>query len=158
MDEETTGPLPVAAAAPETEAELDQFRKQWREEVSARNKKPAESLSTRVQTKRLQRSQGAPPPAHATGSFSAWKQDNLNEELAPNAYHDIPDKEEQSKLANDGQNHDRVSLFREPSSALEHYERAVERESQGNLSESIRHYRKAFKVENPPVISMHMLR
>jgi hypothetical protein len=29
---------------------------------------------------------------------------------------------------------------------LEHYERAVERETQGNLGESMRHYRIAFKV------------
>jgi F-box protein 9 len=35
---------------------------------------------------------------------------------------------------------------REPRSALEHYEKAVERESQGSLGDSLNLYRKAFKV------------
>jgi F-box protein 9 len=35
---------------------------------------------------------------------------------------------------------------REPRSALEHYEKAVERESQGNLGDSLDLYRKAFRV------------
>ena len=34
----------------------------------------------------------------------------------------------------------------EPRSALEHYEKAVERESQGSLGDSLALYRKAFKV------------
>jgi F-box protein 9 len=36
---------------------------------------------------------------------------------------------------------------REPKSALEHYERAVEKESQGSLGDSLSHYRKAYKLD-----------
>ncbi|KAF2857635.1 hypothetical protein K470DRAFT_193489, partial [Piedraia hortae CBS 480.64] len=37
---------------------------------------------------------------------------------------------------------------KEPSSALEHYERAVEKESVGQLGESIHHYRAAFRLDS----------
>lgn len=39
-----------------------------------------------------------------------------------------------------------VPVDKEPESALEHYEKAVERESQGNLGDSLNLYRKAFRV------------
>lgn len=70
---------------------------------------------------------------------------DLYDEVEPRAYHDLPDKEELKKLGVDGQNHDR-NPYKEPSTALEHYERAVEKETQGNLGDSMRHYRRAFKV------------
>lgn len=35
-----------------------------------------------------------------------------------------------------------------PGSALEHYERAAEKESEGKLGESLRLYRKAFRVNS----------
>ncbi len=38
------------------------------------------------------------------------------------------------------------SKGKEPVTALEHYEMAVEREAVGNLGESLRLYRKAFRV------------
>ena len=41
---------------------------------------------------------------------------------------------------------------REPESALEHYEKAVERETQGQLGDSLDLYRKAFKVRPIPLI------
>ena len=40
---------------------------------------------------------------------------------------------------------------REPESALEHYEKAVERETQGQLGDSLDLYRKAFKVRPIPI-------
>ena len=36
---------------------------------------------------------------------------------------------------------------KEPRSALEHYERAVEKESQGNLGDSLSHYRQAYRLD-----------
>lgn len=36
---------------------------------------------------------------------------------------------------------------KEPKSALEHFERAVEKESQGNLGDSLSHYRKAYRLD-----------
>ena len=75
-----------------------------------------------------------------------------NEELAPKPYHDLPDKEEALKLGAEGQEHERAKFFQEPSSALEHYEKAVEKETHGQLGDSLKHYRKAFKV-GPTLLS-----
>jgi hypothetical protein len=129
-----------------TEAELEQFRQQWREEVSARNKKPTNAREA------FKAQDNAPRPARqrtiptASSSTAKRKDIDYSEELEPRAYHDLPDKEAHLKLGVDGQDHDRHEAFREPESALEHYERAVERETQGNLGESMKHYRIAFKV------------
>ena len=137
---------PSMNAAPETEAELEAFRQKWREEVSARNKqaKAGPSAAGPVDASRV-RSREAGPSTAPVDSSSALRNDRFHEVLDPKAYHDLPDKEEQLKLGVEGQELDR-SVVEEPSSALEHYERAVEKETQGNLSESMRHYRKAFKV------------
>lgn len=43
-----------------------------------------------------------------------------------------------------------VSVPGVPESALEHYERAVEKETQGSLGESLSLYRKAFRVCSIP--------
>lgn len=140
----------MKGTAPDAEAELEAFRQRWREEVSARNQNNNAALSTRVNEKRLERARGAPPPAHATAGPSTQRpKEHYNEEVEPKAYHDLPDKEDALKLGTDGQNHNRDAVFKEPNSALEHYERAVEKETQGNLGESIRHYRTAFKVLPP---------
>jgi hypothetical protein len=133
-----------------TEAELEQFRQQWREEVSARNKKPTSSREAiKAQDKAAQPARQRPVQA-ATASTAKRKDVDYSEELEPRAYHDLPDKEDQLKLGVEGQAHDRNDAFREPESALEHYERAVERETQGNLGESMKHYRIAFKVRPSP--------
>jgi F-box protein 9 len=146
MSAEDTTPT-MDNSTPGTEAELEAFRRQWREEVSARNKKPSESApKPHVQPKKeRQQSDAAKPTTSIAGPSTARRKDEYSEELEPRTYHDLPDKELQLQLGVEGLNHDR-DLFKEPSSALEHYERAVEKETQGNLSESMRHYRRAFKV------------
>ncbi|KAK4497260.1 hypothetical protein PRZ48_011710 [Zasmidium cellare] len=135
----------VSDTAPETEAELEAFRQRWREEVEARNKKTT-TPSTKKAYEKIQRQRGAPPPAHATGVVPSSSR-TYNEEIEPKAYHDLPNKEDQLVLGTEGQDHDR-NVYKEPSSALEHYEKAVEKETQGNLGESMRHYRKAFKLDD----------
>lgn len=70
------------------------------------------------------------------------------EELEPRAYHDLPDKEEELKLGAAEQGQIRGSSTKEPRSALEHYEQAVEKEIQGSLGDSVRLYRRAFKVRS----------
>ena len=90
----------------------------------------------------------------ASGSAPTKKVDEFdNDELAPKPYHDLPNKEEALKLGAEGQEHERAKLFQEPSSALEHYEKAVEKETHGQLGDSLKHYRKAFKVGlTPPLV------
>jgi F-box protein 9 len=138
-------------AAPETEAELEAFRRQWREEVLARNKKSEGSSAKATEDVRNIKSRpDVGRTAGPAGGSTARRKQDYSEDVEPRTYHDLPDKEEQLRLGVDGQDHDR-NVNKEPSSALEHYERAVEKETQGNLGESMRHYRKAFKVCSFPV-------
>lgn len=132
----------MSSEPPATETELDRFREQWREEV-ARNRRPArQSTSSGVVSKELKQKTTREGQA---GPSQPRKVVDYSEEIEPKSYHDLPDKEEHLKLVNAGQDHDR-DLFKEPVSALEHYERAVEKETQGQLGESLKHYRQAFKV------------
>jgi F-box protein 9 len=139
-------------SVPENEAELEAFRRRWREEVQSRNRDPqAPSSPERQRPQQRRKSTAQPRPALASGSAPTKKVDEFdNEELAPKPYHDLPDKEEALKLGIEGQEHERAKLFQEPNSALEHYEKAVEKESHGQLGDSLKHYRKAFKVGPTP--------
>ncbi|KYG50061.1 hypothetical protein M433DRAFT_586 [Acidomyces richmondensis BFW] len=135
----------MADLSRDTELELERFRSEWREEVSARNKKPVPEISVN----RLERKEHwhKYPPQSVPGPSASLQQDGANssEDVEPRTYHDLPDNEEQGKL-NDGQNHEQ-NRVKEPRSALEHYERAVEKETQGQLGDSMKHYRKAFKLD-----------
>lgn len=141
----------MSTARPETEAELEAFRRRWREEVSARNRQPGRNDSG-TSTEIRCREPNSTAPVSASGPSTALLKvaRDFSEGVEPRAYHDLPDKEEHLRLANAGQHHAR-ELFKEPESALEHYELAVEKETQGQLGESIKHYRKAFKVSPHPL-------
>ncbi|KAK5172817.1 uncharacterized protein LTR77_002937 [Saxophila tyrrhenica] len=134
-----------ATPAPDAEAELQRFREQWRAEV-ARNKQP-EASSSKDASKAQTRQETVPLPTGPSAAARRKDIQDLSEEIEPRAYHDLPDKEELLKLGVEGQDHDR-NPYKEPSTALEHYERAVERETQGNLGDSMRHYRRAFKLDD----------
>ena len=127
---------------PEAEAELEKFRRQWREEVSARNRQPGESGRAPVDVRRGQAKRSGVPHVSSTHLVDV---DRYSEDVEPQVYHDLPDKESTLRLGEEGQNHDRHTNV-EPHSALEHYEHAVEKESKGQLGDSIKHYRKAFRV------------
>ena len=135
-------------SAPDTEAELERFREQWRAEV-ARNKRPEPAEDTRNGDSKAPRRKDI-TSQNVTGLSAARRKDvqYFSEEVEPRAYHDLPDKEELLKLGAEGRSVERNPI-EEPSSALEHYERAVEKETQGQLGDSIKHYRKAFKVHLP---------
>ncbi|TKA80217.1 hypothetical protein B0A55_04160 [Friedmanniomyces simplex] len=139
----------MSNAAPGTEAELEAFRQRWREEVSARNKRPDVAERTPHAVPAEQRRKPAQPLPPIAEASTARRKDAIDysEEVEPKVYHDLPDKEEQLKLGVEGQDHDRNAV-REPSSALEHYEHAVEKETTGQLGDSITHYRKAFKLDS----------
>lgn len=122
-----------------TEDELESFRQQWRSEVGARSKASASKAPAR------------PKPAHSgqgRPSFQLPKPTEPGPAVAEGdgwSYHDLEDKEACLTLQ---QEHDRPRSLpsKEPRSALEHYEKAVEREGQGSLGDSVGLYRRAFKV------------
>lgn len=134
--------------AGDTAEELERFRQQWQEEVSARSRGVASSSSKHARPAASQRrsSGTAQPDRTAAPTFhKPYRETEEVEELGEHGYHDLEDKDELRKLGEAGEG-THPSSRQEPNSALEHYERAVERETKGNLGDSLSHYRKAYRV------------
>lgn len=120
--------------------ELESFRQEWRAEVTARTKsdisrsaRAAENQSNRVIRKPL-------------ASSSKSETDKIQQEIEEPAQIYTEPNESNQIVHNDIQGFISKSAAREPQSALDHYEKAVERENQGSLGDSVALYRKAFKV------------
>lgn len=138
--------------AEEANLELEAFRKQWQEEVIARAKGSSSGNKN-------DRAYGSPKrgfgttQAHQTRLPPASTGPNQFEEGAfdgpdRNEYHDLVDRDVGRRLREEGYGvlpsiHE---ASHEPGSALEHYEKAVAMESQGNLGDSLKLYRKAYRV------------
>ena len=134
----------------EANPELETFRQQWREEVTARSKgtsahqhgRPARPASA----KSVSQPKVSGPPT-ATREPRNEVQENFEDELV-NTYHDLDNKDDARRL---GESREGVhpDSNAEPRSALEHFEKAVEKEAQGSLGDSLNHYRKAYRVIPP---------
>lgn len=153
--------LPLHPAVPKMDApddaqdvnpELESFREQWRAEVRARHPS-ASATDTPQQQQASTSSQAEPPrpnaprptrPAHFsaakpraadTGDEDSVQQARVFDEAEPlSSATALTDEEAKA----------------EPVTALEHYERAVEKETQGSLGDSLSLYRKAFRVRHRP--------
>ena len=139
--------------------ELEKFRRQWKEEVTARSKGAPSSQNDRPikapgsvkgNAGTAESSSARRPPQYSrTEEIKAAK----GEYEAPEGdwtqvYQDLEDKDEAGKLGTEGEGrHPSIAAAKKPSSALDHYERAVEREEQGNLGDSVSLYRKAYKLD-----------
>ncbi|KAJ9642246.1 uncharacterized protein PV06_03192 [Exophiala oligosperma] len=135
---------------------LERFRQQWKEEVNARARKPQGQSSKskpertrRTSEARLERPTNKPPTRHLVA--------DIKDEL--DHYSDEDQAGESSSILAQGVEgltiHDNIDddeftrrlPQKEPTSALEHFEHAVERERQGNLGDSLAHYRKAYRLD-----------
>lgn len=129
----------------EDNAELESFRRQWREEVLRRGNLNAAEPSQPTPTRPVApQPRQFPPTRHEA---SARKED---EEEGPVPYDQNEIVQGVDRLSLNKHNdedafHSRESRA-EPTSALEHFERAVEREAEGNLGDSLQLYRKAYRV------------
>ncbi|KAF1843697.1 uncharacterized protein K460DRAFT_290989 [Cucurbitaria berberidis CBS 394.84] len=135
-----------------TEAELESFRQKWREEVTARakGKAPVASAST-SNTASASKPHTAKGNARDAGPHSHVRQRSVKDvdEVAPYVYDDLGEKKHGRRL--DETSAQAVAASAEgiqPGSALEHYEKAVEKETQGSLGDSVNLYRKAFKLDS----------
>jgi F-box protein 9 len=127
-----------------TEAELESFRQKWREEVTARAKGKAPATSSSSSKPHASRSNA--PDIHPHSQARQQSSEEVDE-VTPYAYHDLGEKQHGRRLdETSAQTAAALAASQEPSSALEHYEKAVEKESQGKLGDSVAHYRRAFKV------------
>ncbi|KAI0383507.1 hypothetical protein F5Y04DRAFT_250367 [Hypomontagnella monticulosa] len=140
------------------QSELENFREQWRAEVSARSRNAAGSRPQ----------QQGPVPTH-TGSSSSTKPPKKSEfvhkKTASKTIHHLEDEDEyfqartfgelEPSRATEGQKLGRQDAAtsikdkeQEPLTALDFYEKAVERETTGNLGESLQLYRTAFRMDD----------
>ncbi|KAL5120331.1 hypothetical protein ACEQ8H_001621 [Pleosporales sp. CAS-2024a] len=137
-----------------TEAELESFRRQWREEVTARSKArvpPAPAKHGAPSTRPRPSRGGAPGPAASSSSHVRQRSTDEIDPVAPHAYHDLGERQHGPRLdetAPEPESAAAPAFSREPLSALEHYEKAVEKESEGRLGDSLSLYRRAFKLDD----------
>jgi F-box protein 9 len=126
----------------EDNAELESFRREWREEVSRRSKPRSTPRSA----------PSAPPTRLPPTRHAAADRKDLEEEGPPPASFDPEELAQQvgelsvqpeEEIDEDGFTRRDTA---EPNTALEHFERAVEKEAAGKLGDSLQHYRKAYRV------------
>ncbi|EXJ95328.1 hypothetical protein A1O1_00448 [Capronia coronata CBS 617.96] len=135
---------------------LEQFRKQWKEEVSARSRKsdrrPSEPRTLekgrRPSDVRLERPVHKPPTRHPAADIKDESDHYSDVERLDNDTSGMIQRIEGLSVRNvDDDDFSVRGSSKEPKSALEHYERAVEKESQGNLGDSLAHYRQAYRLD-----------
>jgi F-box protein 9 len=146
--------------------ELESFREQWRREVIARSNKDrpptkpavAEGASSSVPSKPSPKTpESGLAPASALGREDSGEVADI---ITIKRHCDLADKDPALGLGGGGilgnssasARRGSVSANGAPRSALEHYEKAVEKESQGNLGESLNLYRKAYRVCLPSLL------
>lgn len=132
----------------EENPELNAFRRQWREEVTRRNqstvtsRQPQPTASQNLPARTTSHVDHLPPTKHAAAS----RKDDVEEEDLGRDYGEFVQRTEGLTLRSaDDDGFQRVAQ-KEPRSALEHFEKAVEKEAEGSLGDSLAHYRKAYRV------------
>lgn len=139
--------------------DLERFREQWKKEVTARSK----GISTRkgghstqtpgpLTTGTEEALAAKRPPQYTRIEEVERGKDEAEQEVlndvVPYNYHDLEDRDEARRLGVKGDGvHPSVAASKTPSTALDHYERAVEREEQGNLGDSVSLYRRAYRLD-----------
>ncbi|KAJ5171923.1 hypothetical protein N7492_004516 [Penicillium capsulatum] len=129
--------------------ELESFRREWRDEV-ARRSKPRDAPPS------IASATHAPPPSRFPPTHhAASDRKDLEEEGPPPASFDPEELAQQvGQLSvepeEEGEQEDEFTrrAVKEPDSALEHFERAVEKEAAGKLGDSLSHYRKAYRLDS----------
>lgn len=132
-------------------AELESFRRQWREEVARRARKgtgPKPTTKSKPSASSDPWQERFPPTRHEA---SERKEEQEEDEEGSGQYDQSGIVQQVGQLslneADEDAFHRRVPQ-KEPSSALEHFERAVQKEAEGNLGDSLQHYRKAYRVRH----------
>jgi F-box protein 9 len=129
-----------------TEAELEEFRQKWREEVSAKAKSKAKAPDSSSKAAVASSSRSQAPKSNAPGipTHSRHLSADESEQVDTHVSQDFEGKLPGRRLGDTSASPEPST--NEPRSALEHYEKAVEKEAQGSLGDSVNLYRKAFRV------------
>ncbi|KAI5778507.1 hypothetical protein EDC01DRAFT_622468 [Geopyxis carbonaria] len=125
------------------ESELSRFREQWKEEVTARaHGQPQGSVSSSSATQPHQQKAKGPSFSHTRAVTFRTEDDSDDDNLAA-----VPEDKERFHSPPAVRRPSVTGVSRAPRSALEHYEQAVQKEGEGNLGESLKLYRKAFRMD-----------
>ncbi|GAM83234.1 hypothetical protein ANO11243_012200 [Dothideomycetidae sp. 11243] len=137
------------SGVPIVEQELENFRRQWKEEVSARSTRPGQHNPGESATWQQACSRQSTTSIHPRTAPQTTPSQAPLDPVEGHTCHDLPDEEENLKLGAIDRGLSRRDLLNaEPQTALEHYEKAVENETAGKLGESLRLYRRAFKLDD----------
>ena len=133
----------------EASEELERFRQQWQKEVELRRKAGPSFVAEGSKSQPLSSPNAetinrhdAPPLAP---SVQSQHYDDYDQRATSYGFKDPEDKEAPRRpgLLNDVH----PEQPSEPTSALEHFERAIKREDEGSLGDSLSHYRKAYRLD-----------
>ncbi|ETS81912.1 hypothetical protein PFICI_06914 [Pestalotiopsis fici W106-1] len=139
----------------QVQSELDSFREKWRAEVSARNKKAsADSQASTLKASSVASSSSSAGPSRRqydqnqkrlpTRDDVAHHHDAEDEHVRTMAFDDDPAK---GKTVQSSLEH-APAADKEPETALEFYEKAVDKETSGKLGDSLHLYRQAYRLDN----------
>ena len=145
-------------ASEEANPDLESFREQWRAEVRSRHPVIQASSSASQQTQPQQHTPLSaaelaaehhlhprkPPPAPAK-KVAVPRQDFEDDYVQPRSFDEPNDGAAAPSTSTQG-GWTVNKTVKDPITALDHYEKAVEREAAGSLGDSLRLYRKAFRV------------
>ncbi|EED23483.1 F-box protein (Pof7), putative [Talaromyces stipitatus ATCC 10500] len=132
----------------EESPELNAFRRQWREEVTRRNQTTATPRQRQPTSQNLSSTANShldhlPPTKHE----AADRKDEVEEEDFGRDYGEFVQRTEALTLRSADEDSFQRVPQKEPRSALEHFEKAVEKEAEGSLGDSLAHYRKAYRLD-----------
>lgn len=136
----------MANASQELNSELESFRQQWLSDLRHRGDAPGGHAPGSTGRPSPSSSEGpsrqkAPPISASVAQRPVRPGDQDDDYLQGRSFDDHP--------AESGRTVARAEEAAAPKqlvSALDHFEEAMEREAQGNMGESLKHYRRAYKV------------
>lgn len=133
-------------ASQDVNSELESFREKWRAEVRAKSttapgsqQQPAPHPTAVGNHAETSKTNIFRPPRSGHLSSGKPRVEDTDEDYVQARVFDEPAPVQPVR-------HDDKGVRKEPVSALEHYELAVEKEGMGRLGESLTLYRKAFRV------------
>lgn len=139
-------------------AELESFRRQWREEVARRTRQRPGAKPEKKPSVPPEAQERFPPTRHEASERKEEEEEEEGDGAGRHNQAELVQNVEQLTLGvTDEDAFHRKEPLEEPSSALEHFERAVQKEAEGSLGDSLQHYRKAYRVRfslSPMFLSM----
>ncbi|OJD16479.1 hypothetical protein AJ78_03334 [Emergomyces pasteurianus Ep9510] len=132
--------------------ELESFRQQWREEVSARARGAATSKPKPRQTAQPFQATALThklPPRHpAADQVDEEGLETTDATFTPQKHGELVDQMRTLHVASGDDDSFHRQPEKPPTSALEHFEAAAQKEAQGNLGSSLDLYRKAYRLDS----------